>query len=160
VRFWDASAVLPLLLRQPATARIEPLLRRDPEVVLWWGTAVECASALARARRHDSLSAAAQRAARALLERLRASAYEVQPGEELRARAARLLDLHTLRAAEALQLAAALVWCRERPQGVGFVSLDGRLREAAAREGFSVYPYSEEVHEAPAPGSEYAAEPR
>jgi hypothetical protein len=44
------------------------------------------------------------------------------------------------RAADTLQLAASLVWCRERPVGRSFVCLDARLREAAVREGFSVLP--------------------
>jgi len=67
----------------------------------------------------------------------------------VRARAARLLSLHPLRAADALQLAAALVWCRERTAEAPFVCLDDRLRLAAAREGFRVLPYAEEVHEGP-----------
>jgi predicted nucleic acid-binding protein len=72
---------------------------------------------------------------------------EVEPTDELRDRAARLLDLHPLRAADALQLAAALDWCEERTTGAGFVCLDERLRAAATREGFDVYPLAEEVHE-------------
>jgi predicted nucleic acid-binding protein len=72
---------------------------------------------------------------------------EVSPAEELRDRAMRLLDLHPLSAADALQLAAALDWCGERTAGAGFVCLDQRLRAAATLEGFDVYPFAEEVHE-------------
>ncbi len=72
---------------------------------------------------------------------------EVSPAEELRDRATRLLDLHPLSAADALQLAAALDWCGERTLGAGFVCLDQRLRAAAMLEGFDVYPFAEEVHE-------------
>ena len=64
----------------------------------------------------------------------------VSPSDELRRRAARLLAVHPLRAADALQLAAALLWCEEQPHGEGFVSLDARLREAAGKEGFAVLP--------------------
>ncbi|RPH57437.1 PIN domain-containing protein [bacterium] len=142
-------------MREPATERIEPFLRRDPEVVLWWGTTLECTSALARQK---ALSPADVAQARAVVEHLRARSFEVQPTEEVRARAARILSVHSsvhpIGTAAALQLAAALVWCRERPQGVSFVSLDESLRLAAAMEGFQVMPYAEEVHEpeaAPAP---------
>jgi len=67
-------------------------------------------------------------------------ADSIAPTDDVRRRAARLLAFHPLRAADALQLAAALVWCEEQPHGEGFVSLDGRLRDAGAREGFVVHP--------------------
>ncbi len=150
MRFWDSSALLPLALHEPASAEMERLLRADPDLVLWWASPVECASALARSARQGRLSPAAEGAARAVVERLKASAFEVRPLEEVRARAGRLLALHPLRAADALQLAAALVWCRERTADAPFVCLDDRLRLAASREGFLVLPHAEEVHEGPA----------
>jgi len=76
-------------------------------------------------------------------ERLRALvelADTVAPTDELRRRAARLVAVHPLRAADALQLAAALLWCEEQPHTEGFVSLDDRLRDAARNEGFDVKP--------------------
>lgn len=48
--------------------------------------------------------------------------------------------MHALSAADALHRGAALVLVEERTQGVGFVSFDERLREAAAREGFESIP--------------------
>jgi predicted nucleic acid-binding protein len=147
VRFWDSSALLPLLVKEPTSARVEDLLRRDPAVALWWATPVECAGALARLERERALSRSGSRQAYDTLDHLRARAFEVQPTEDVRARAQRLLAVHRLRAPDALQLGAALVWCRERPRGAGFVCLDNRLRIAAAVEGFGVMPYSEEVHE-------------
>jgi predicted nucleic acid-binding protein len=148
VKFWDSSAVIPLLLPQPASQHLERLLRRDPAVVLWWGSAVECTSGLARLQREGTLGRSALRQAHHLLEQFRERAAEVQPVTEVRARALRLLAVHPLRAADSLQLAAALFWCRERPQRVGFVCLDDRLRIAASGEGFQVLPYPEDVHEA------------
>jgi hypothetical protein len=136
-------------VREPASEKVEPFLRRDPEVVLWWGTALECMSILARQK---ELSAADVAKVRAVVEHLRAHSFEVQPTEEVRARAMRALSVHPLGTAAALQLAAALVWCRERPRGVSFVCLDEDLRLAAAIEGFLVMPYSEEVHEPEAGG--------
>jgi len=60
--------------------------------------------------------------------------------EPVRARALRLVRTHALGAADALQLAAALVACGERPEALPFVCLDDRLRDAARREGFPVLP--------------------
>ena len=82
-----------------------------------------------------------------LLEHLRARAFEIQPAEEVRARALRVLSLHKLRVSGAWELAAALIWCRERTQKADFVSVDGPLRLAAVLEGFRVFPYADEVHE-------------
>jgi hypothetical protein len=64
----------------------------------------------------------------------------IVPTSGLRDRAGRLLAGHPLRAGDALQLAAALVWCSGPPDGASFVCLDERLRAAARREGFSVLP--------------------
>jgi uncharacterized protein len=147
VRFWDASALMPLLVDQPASARLQNLLRREPAVAIWWGTPVECASGLARLQRDGTLARSEVRQAQGALDDLRAGALEIEPTEEVRSRALRLLAVHQLRAGDALQLAAALIWSQERVRGVGFVSMDDRLRGAAAREGFQVLPYAEDVHE-------------
>lgn len=116
-------------------------------MALWWGAPIECASALLNAQRRERISPADFQKARALIDHLRARAVEVQPTEAVRARALRILSVHTLRAAAALELAAALIWCQERTHGASFVSLDEPLRLAAALEGFRVLPYADEVHE-------------
>lgn len=116
-------------------------------MVLWWGTGPECASALIQLGRQGDLTSLDVMKAQAIVEHLRARSFEIQPTEEVRARTGRILSVHPLRTAAAFQLAAALVWCRERTQGVGFVSLDESLRLAAALEGFRVMPYADEVHE-------------
>jgi uncharacterized protein len=135
VKFWDSSALVPLLLQQPQTKRVRQLLEEDAELVVWWESAVECASAIARLHRDGHLSASAERDARSLLDVLRKSWFEVQPGEAVREQALRLLRVHSLRAADALQLAAAMEWAGTPPEG-GFVTLDDRLLKAAHREGF------------------------
>jgi predicted nucleic acid-binding protein len=135
VRFWDSSALVPLCLDQPRSAEARTLAGEDAEMVVWWGSAIECASAIARLYRENLLTAAQERAARALLAELGASWFEVQPGSSLRDQAMRVLRLHPLRAADALQLAAALEWSGPAAGGV-FVSFDDRLRSAAEREGF------------------------
>lgn len=147
MRFWDSSALFPLLVRTPDSERMESLFRRDSEVVLWWSAPVDCEEVLADVSRRGGLREADRRIAQAILERLRACSFEIQPQEEVRSRALRLLSLHRLSAAQAFELAAALVWCRERTRGMTVVSLEPRLREAAAREGFRVLPYSEKVNE-------------
>jgi hypothetical protein len=58
--------------------------------------------------------------------------------EPLRRLAQRLVRVHPLRAADAFQLAAALVAAEPDPSGVEFVCLDPRLANAASREGFRV----------------------
>ncbi len=137
MRFWDASAVVALLLDQPLSERARRLLDRDPDVVIWWGTPIECASAFARLRREGSLGEAEEGALAHRLERLRLGWYEMIPGDRLRAQALRVLRLHPLRAADALQLAAALEWAGS-PAGGAMVTFDERLAAAAEREGFSV----------------------
>ncbi|MBA2291776.1 MAG: type II toxin-antitoxin system VapC family toxin [Gemmatimonadales bacterium] len=135
MRFWDSSALVPLCLRQPRTEAARALCTEDAEMVVWWGSAIECSSAIARLHRDGLLTAGEERAARNLLDLLRRSWYEVQPGDGVREQALRLLRVHPLRAADALQLAAGLEWSGTPARG-GFVTFDARLQEAAHREGF------------------------
>jgi hypothetical protein len=114
--------------------------QQDDDVHAWWGSRVECTSMIARLLREGRLNAMSAQQTRAALQQLWSTIQEVAPTEDVRARAERCLAVHPLRAADALQIGAALIWARERPQGVEFVSLDTRLREAAAREGFTVLP--------------------
>lgn len=133
--FWDSSAVVPLLIVERRSAAIAALLRDDEEPAIWWGSPVECQSALHRRRREQSLSSAVLVDALARLERLAEDVDMVAPTARLRERAGRALAAHPLRAADALQLAAALVWSEEAPAGEAFVCLDDRLRDAARRGG-------------------------
>lgn len=138
MKFWDASALVPLCVSEARSDKVRALLREDPRLVVWWGSAVECWSAFARARREGRIDGEAELQARMELEALREAWDEIQPVEGVRAAAGRLLRVHPLRAADALQLAAAVVWSGGRP--AGFVCLDERLREAARAEGFVIYP--------------------
>ena len=142
MRFWDSSAVIPLLVEQPETAHAKRIADQDPALAVWWATRTECVSALARLRRDDRIDAGGEAQTRRLLLRLSAEWTEVTPGNRLRGRAERLLLVHALRAADAFQLAAALLWSRGRTTGRALVSFDRRLRDAAAREGFDVLPGS------------------
>ena len=139
MRFWDTSALVPLLLEQPATALAREMLEVDPEIAAWWGTPVECASAAARLRRAERLSAVDESRVLDLIGRLQDSWLEVLPSQEVRNQALRLLRVHSLKAADALQLAAARMWAGDEP-GATFVTLDERLALAARLEGFRVIP--------------------
>jgi predicted nucleic acid-binding protein len=138
MKFWDASAILPLLVAEERRDELLAELDRDSRMFVWWGTPVECVSALSRREREGALSLAEATTA---LERLRAlseSWYEVLPSDAVRSTAQRLLRVHPLRAADSLQLAAALVASEGDPARLPFVCLDDRLTEAAQREGFGL----------------------
>lgn len=140
MRFWDSSAVLPLLVHEATSAAMLAALREDDSMVAWWGTRLECISALCRLERDGALSAEGLSSALADLRRLAACWSEVEPADVLRECAERLLRVHPLRAADSLQLAAAIVAAQHRPSTLLFVCLDGRLAAAAEREGFPVTP--------------------
>ncbi|MGQ0463959.1 MAG: type II toxin-antitoxin system VapC family toxin [Sporichthyaceae bacterium] len=140
MRFWDSSAVLPLLVAEADTATVQDLLRADPIGLVWWGTTTECTSALARLEREGSLTGADLHTALGRLDDQLAEWHEIQPVDSVRRTARRLLRTHPLRAADALQLAAAIAAAEGRPDSLEFVCLDQRLREAAQREGFPVLP--------------------
>jgi uncharacterized protein len=139
VRFWDTSGVVPLLLEQEATPRLIDLLADDSGMAVWWGTSVECVSAATRLRREERLTVAEEEQVLALIDRFRAGWLEILPSEEVRSRAARLLRVHVLKAADALQLAAARVWAGD-VANAELVTLDERLALAARLEGFRVLP--------------------
>lgn len=138
MRYWDSSAIVPLLAPQSSTAAAESLLQSDAAMLVWWGTTVECISALARLERERLLAPFEVVAAQARLRALADVWNEVLPHVRVRATAERLLRLHPLRAADALQLAAALEVAGVQPALTEFVCFDQRLCEAAAREGLQV----------------------
>ena len=136
MRFWDASGIVPLLVRQARTREMEHLLAQDPDMVTWWGTPVECLSALMRLAREGRLTDDDVRDAERRLHALRNSWDEVLPGEACRRTAERMLRVHALRAADAMQLAAALIAADHDPGRLEVVCLDQRLIEAGHKEGF------------------------
>lgn len=138
MKFWDASAVVPLLVTEPPRDQLLELLQRDPVMLVWWGTPIECTSAIARRERDGALSVGDATSALDRLRGLAAGWQEVLPAEPVRAAAQRLLRVHPLRAADSLQLAAATVAAEHEPPALELVSLDDRLKQAAIREGFRV----------------------
>jgi predicted nucleic acid-binding protein len=138
VRFWDTSALIPLVVAERGTALAERLLRDDPAVVVWTLTRVELLSALARRRREEP--AAARRLLGAKREILAAWPRwsEVTAVEVVRRHAERVVDTHAIRAADALQIGAALVVAGDDPAALEFVTFDQPQAAAAEREGFRV----------------------
>lgn len=137
MRFWDSSAIVPLLLEEPSSRELTVLARDSEGLAVWWGTIVECTSAITRTSRAGFMPAAAETRALSLLTTIAGTWAEVQPTEVVRNTARRLLRVHPLRSADALQLAAALAWADGTP-GLQFVTRDDRLAEAANREGFEL----------------------
>lgn len=138
MRFWDSSAVIPLLVQEEQTSRRKAQLRDDPRMTVWWACRLECSSVLNRLRRDGSLDEEGLVRALGAMEILAESWYEVLPTSELRARAMRLLRVHPLRAADSQQLSAALIATSENPSMLPFLTADERLHEAAQKEGFAV----------------------
>ena len=110
----------------------------DPVMLVWWATVVECVSAIARLERDGDLTSEGTLAALERLDALAEGWNEVQPVEAARRTARRMLRTHRLRAADALQLAAAGVAAEGHPASLEIITLDDRLIEAARREGFVV----------------------
>ncbi len=145
MRFWDSSALLPLFSEEKFSGIAAGLLREDDEVVVWWGTWIECSVAISRLKRENTLDEAGEEEARAALDRLDNNWVERRPTDDTRLLAMLISKYHPLKAADALQIAAALRWCEGDTGGVGFVSLDGQLRRAARDEGFVVLPEPLEI---------------
>lgn len=140
MRFWDTSAIMPLVSREPLSDEMRRLLEEDAGIVVWWATRVECVSAISGHAREGSIDHEQETVLRDLLNDLSGSWTEIQPSARLRSLAEQGLIAHPLRAADALQIASALVWCESRTSGRQFVCLDERLRTAASRWGFVLLP--------------------
>jgi predicted nucleic acid-binding protein len=120
MRFWDSSALIPLVVTEPQTRR------------------VELCSALARRRRAEPRATRNLTAARREVFSAWEQWTEVTAAEVVRRHAERLIEAHPLRAADAFQLGAAFVAAEELPAGLTLVTLDRQQAQAAEREGFSV----------------------
>lgn len=137
--FWDSSALIPLILPEARSSALTRAFNDDRHPVIWWVTPVECHHALTRVVREKRLGRDEARRAAERLRAVRSRTNEIAPSDDIRARAIHLLGAHGLRAADALQLAAALAWCEGQPQGEALVCADRRLQDAARHEGFDLY---------------------
>jgi uncharacterized protein len=138
MRYWDTSAILPLIVDEPTRERQLELYQEDSQIIAWWATPIEIASAVARREREGMIGADDAAAALAATKRLAAAWHEVVPSDAVRRTAERLLRVHNLRAADSLQLSAALLAANHDASTLEVVCLDARLAAAARREGFMV----------------------
>lgn len=137
VSFWDTSAVVTLILQEAGTTALAGSAE-ESDMFVWWGTVVEAISAIARLERSGTLKRDQVEVCLSRLNELCASWAEVAPSDALRDLAGRKLRVHALKAADSLQLAAALTLAAGDPGALEFVCRDSRLAEAAAREGLRV----------------------
>lgn len=135
--FWDASALHPLCVREAVSSACKALTSQFG-LVVWWATPVEIQSAIERVHRSGHIGTLERREAINRLTLLQSRWMEVPASDDLRDTACSLLHSHPLRAADSLQLAAAMIWCQRRSTGRTFISGDLRLCQAAASEGFTV----------------------
>lgn len=135
--FWDSSALIPLCVQEQTSSRARTLAKQYSPVV-WWATQIELHSAIARLHRTGDLKDAGRQAALNRLGLLSRGWREVLPSDRLRTLAQDLLTQHSLRAADSLQLAAALIWCQHKATQRSFLSGDDRLCAAANVCGFTV----------------------
>jgi uncharacterized protein len=138
VRYWDSSALVSLVLDEPRSDDMRRLVQEDAGVVAWMLSSVEVLSAVARLERSsDGLADLVSGIRRDALDWVR-RCHQVTLVDAVRQRAERLVSVHALTSADALQLAAALVVSREQPETLEFVTLDKVLARAARLEGFHV----------------------
>ena len=138
MNYWDSSAIVALIADETQAPIARQVLEADDRMAAWWGTSVECVAAVARQERDAGIGV--ERAAELLhrLDTLAAQWYEVHPERRVKTIARRLLRVHPVKAADALQLAAAVAVAEDEPGSVGFVSFDAKLNEAAGREGLAL----------------------
>lgn len=136
--FWDTSALVPLCVQQRPSAAMRKLLK-NYEIAVWWATPVEMRSAFERLLRMGELTLSDHVSAGARLEKLRRGWRELQPTEALRTESESLLRSYPLKAADALQLAAAWSWCSGDTRNCVFISSDTQLLEAARQLGFDIH---------------------
>lgn len=133
--FWDASGILPLCVNAQASAVADGLFQRY-SMLVWWGTSVEIHSAIARLQRMRQIIAKDASDALVQLDNLTRHWQEIEPSGSLREFAEALPARYGLRAANALQLAAASTWTMHRPADRPFISADQKLLDAACQMGF------------------------
>lgn len=138
--FWDASAIIPLCVEERYSEAMRQLLMEDGLISVWWGTFLECCSAFARLRRDRYIAIEEEQNAKEPLTELKNIWTEINPSETIREKAIRLISIHPLKAADSLQLSAAIIWAGDNPKGYQFVCLDNKLRNAAQNEGFLIIP--------------------
>lgn len=140
MNFWDSSALVTLLIKEEKTKEVLDLFEKSDAILIWTLSPVEVCSTIHRLIRMGHL--ATERAEKVFRhwDELKNKFQLIQNIELVKSRALRVLRNHPLKAADSLQLAAALIACLEHPEGHSFVCLDTKLAAAASKEGFEVLP--------------------
>ena len=138
MRYWDASALVPLVVAEPASSLVRKWLAEDEQIITWVWTHTEIVSAIERRAREGSLSRLQRREVLGRFEALASTWDEVTDVLAVRSRANALLARHPLRAADAGQLGAALLVHEQLAGPLKFVCLDERVSVAAELEGLGV----------------------
>lgn len=136
--FWDTSAIIPLCVRQDTTPEARRVGRIYLKRIIWTGTKVEIHSSLSRLKRTGALDSKNNKVALRQWEKFLGPAHEVKEIANLHSIAVGLPEKYGLRSLDSFQLAAALVWCKEKPRNRPFVCADGRLGDAATDVGFDM----------------------
>ena len=134
ITYFDTSAVVPLLVDEAGTATAADLWDHADRLVSVALVRVEARAALARANRLGRISALQLHTAKAELEALLDQVDLVVVDEDLIAAAGDVAEVRTLRAYDALHLAAAR---RADDEDLVLVSGDGALLDAAAALGMA-----------------------
>ncbi|HEY0371749.1 MAG TPA: type II toxin-antitoxin system VapC family toxin [Thermoanaerobaculia bacterium] len=139
MKFWDTSALVPLILAEPKSAEMRAIYGEDPTIVTSAFTAVEVGSAVWRRRHAHQISVDAHQDADVLFASLTTTWIEYPVVQDAIDAAIGVMSRHPLRAGDALQLGTALVaaGAARKPY---FVTLDEDLGLAARSEGFPVLP--------------------
>ena len=123
--------MVPLLVEQEPSSRVADWVAGDDAMVVWTLTPVEVVSAFRRLVRDQVLDEGVARVAEIRLDEIVRTCHVIIDVEPVKSLATRLLRLHPLRAADALQLGAALHWADGHSQGRTVHTLDDRLALAA-----------------------------
>ena len=138
IAFFDTSAIIPLYCNQVMSVESRKIRRQFKMPVIWWGTRVAVNSGLDRLLRDAILTRSQLQIALQKWEKLHSQAHIIKPEDNILEIASTLPSVYNLRALDSFQLAAALVWCKEKPKNRSFVCADNRLGEAADATGFDV----------------------
>jgi predicted nucleic acid-binding protein len=140
MRFWDSSALVPLLVHEPRSDVVRMLIDSDSHIVASLLTPLEIVGALWRRRRSGELTAAEHTDADTAFAEISRVWSDVEEIQSVREIALDVLSRHPLRSSDAFQLASAIVAAEHKPSSLPFVTLDYDLASAARTEGFPVLP--------------------
>ena len=134
IAYFDTSAVIPLLVDEPASEAVEEMWKAASRVVTVRLLYPEARAALARAFREGRLTSRHHRLTVAALERLDSQLDHVEITADLAMRAGELAEAEALRGYDAVHLAAADAVADD---DLVMVTGHAALRAAAARIGIA-----------------------